>query len=309
VLASCLTGLKTKKKYFRCDREHLEWDAHRWPLIQSELLRYKPDVISLCEVDDFKTVRSFLSRFGYEGVFAKKRAPALDGVAIFWLKDRIAPVGVETAIYFEYRQKREPCAQVALLQELDVKCAKDDNNPQSVERMLFCATHLKADVFKVGPPTNSRSSLEAESHWNFYDLEQTRMEQLTTLATAFAARDVAFSKKQCSGGGATGDSKRKKRLPLVLCGDLNSTGLDSSAATKNDLFLNETGGKSSPSQQMDTPRVVKYLEALGLRRVPGYDWTHFGGFADQKKRAIPRVMDYVFFIRRCLVHWFVVTVR
>ena len=81
----------------------------------------RQDVVSLNEVDEYAQFADFFAPYGYEGVYAKKRSPAKDGVAIFWKCAKLEPAGCERAIWFETYSttvKREQCAQVALRQDL-----------------------------------------------------------------------------------------------------------------------------------------------------------------------------------------------
>ena len=145
MLADCLAGLgsnnggphKSKSStVFRTDASNLTFER-RFPKLIAHILQHDPDIITLCEVDHFECFKEALGEFhfssnsggGYDGVFAKKRTPAVDGVAIFWKRSRLDAVGAGRVIWLENDMEKEfmivpqkeNCAQVALLQDFWVK--------------------------------------------------------------------------------------------------------------------------------------------------------------------------------------------
>jgi len=78
-------------------RECMDWEKRR-PHIINEILRHKPDIIGLVELDKMKDLNSELEQHGYRGFFIKKDASTRpDGTGIFFKTDRLIldkdPVG------------------------------------------------------------------------------------------------------------------------------------------------------------------------------------------------------------------------
>jgi len=103
---------------FRCPSDLLSW-KRRWPLLKKLILDQEPDVIGLQELDlarecsfssskpggllrpgaaqglvgHGKDVLRDLEEAGFDGVFARKKGPATDGVGLFWRRSRLQGYG------------------------------------------------------------------------------------------------------------------------------------------------------------------------------------------------------------------------
>lgn len=168
VLADCLaisSSVFSPKKGFRCDPEALQWD-HRSALLRQELLKYRCDIISLCEVDRYEDFfEPTLSQEGFDGTFQRKRSPARDGVAIFWRRGRLEE-GLRRSVFLEHA-RRTKGAQVALLQRFCVApqalSSARKGNPGLLRNIVVCATHLRAsadDTFRMQQASEVISALK-----------------------------------------------------------------------------------------------------------------------------------------------------
>lgn len=103
VLADGLSGLRPDLGGFsRVGRDVLMWENRKWKILD-ELLRFKPDVITLQECDHYDDFfLPELAKQGYDGTFAPKPASAClkvsdrsDGCAIFVHTDKLRFVSTE----------------------------------------------------------------------------------------------------------------------------------------------------------------------------------------------------------------------
>ncbi|KAL0055163.1 hypothetical protein WJX82_008002 [Trebouxia sp. C0006] len=79
----------------------LKWN-YRWPGLLAEIVHYKPDVMSLQEVDHFDELASRLEPLGYEGRYAQRSGGRSDGCATFWRKDIFIAVAVDIIRFQSY---------------------------------------------------------------------------------------------------------------------------------------------------------------------------------------------------------------
>jgi len=93
ILADALAFADLAKDGFACGNNVLSWRNSRRDKIITEILRWKPDVFGLVELDHYDDLRSVFSRLGYDSVWLKKNRDFYkDGGAIFWNRDRFVKV-------------------------------------------------------------------------------------------------------------------------------------------------------------------------------------------------------------------------
>ena len=90
VLADCLAREHAAELYTSAPRWSLEW-SFRGPRIVKEIVHWRPDVACLQEVDVdcFDELEQALRRSGYAGWFTKRTGDRRDGLALFWLADKL----------------------------------------------------------------------------------------------------------------------------------------------------------------------------------------------------------------------------
>jgi len=90
LLADKLAYPDFKKGGFGCSFKQLNWNEYRKDRILAEIIKYKPDVLVLVELDHYEDIRFVLQEdFRYESIWKKKNKNFYtDGTGIFWRKDR-----------------------------------------------------------------------------------------------------------------------------------------------------------------------------------------------------------------------------
>eukprot|EP00392_Amoebophrya_sp_AT5.2_P006341 g6353.t1 len=176
----------------------------------------------------------------YGHVFAKKKSPAKDGVALFWRKDKLLPAGPEQVV--------QVGAQVAVVQDFWVlnndgrtAAAAGTSPPTSSSeeiRIRVCAAHLKADKLQLGNGTSRGNYFGSESFEDASWEERARVAQLSHLMEVlFPSNSAQRMKKR---------SEKPRRLPVLLLADLNAE---------------------------ENSRTLRYLTGCGLRGIAPA-WTH-----------------------------------
>jgi len=93
ILADALAFADLAKDGFACGNNVLSWKNSRRDKIITEILRWKPDVFGLVELDHYDDLRSVFGRLGYDSVWLKKNRDFYkDGGAIFWDRARFVKV-------------------------------------------------------------------------------------------------------------------------------------------------------------------------------------------------------------------------
>ncbi|XP_053559645.1 nocturnin isoform X2 [Bombina bombina] len=131
-----------KDNFVKCPMEALKWEQRKY-LILEEILKYRPHVLCLQEVDHyFDTFEPVLSRLGYQCTFfAKPWSPCLDvehnngpdGCALFFLQDRFQLISSDKIRLSARTLKTN---QVAIAETL--RCN------ETGRLLCFVVTHLKA---------------------------------------------------------------------------------------------------------------------------------------------------------------------
>jgi len=125
-----------------CPGSALEWGTRRWRLLE-ELVRHRPSIICLQEVDHFPMVERALASLGYTGHFTPKPdSPCIylpsnsgpDGCAVFYRSDEWEVVGeVHTRVL-----------EVWHVQSNQVAVAVNLRSRRSGKEVCVATTHLKA---------------------------------------------------------------------------------------------------------------------------------------------------------------------
>nr|CAD7575705.1 unnamed protein product [Timema californicum] len=132
---------QTNDNFVCCPDEALEWRTRRFHIVE-ELVGYNPDIICLQEVDHFNFLKKVLGSLGYSGMFfPKPDSPCLyikgnngsDGCAIFYRKDKLELLKMETRILEVWRVQSN---QVAILLLLKLR--------GTGREICVATTHLKA---------------------------------------------------------------------------------------------------------------------------------------------------------------------
>lgn len=88
MLADCYA----REEIFNFAPKDLLRSKRRWQATIEEILRYGADVICLQELDRYDDLKVEMDRQGYDGVYKQKGGKRLDGVAIFYKRDRFMPL-------------------------------------------------------------------------------------------------------------------------------------------------------------------------------------------------------------------------
>ncbi|KAL1221603.1 Carbon catabolite repressor-like protein [Cardamine amara subsp. amara] len=93
---------------------YLKW-GYRKRLICEELIRLKPDIICMQEVDKYFDLFSMVEKAGYAGSYKRRTGDNIDGCAMFWKADRFRVLEREN-IEFSQFGMRDNVAQLAVLE-------------------------------------------------------------------------------------------------------------------------------------------------------------------------------------------------
>ncbi|VVA98101.1 unnamed protein product [Arabis nemorensis] len=92
---------------------YLKW-GYRKRLICEELIRLKPDIICLQEVDKYFDLFCMMAKAGYAGSYKRRTGDNIDGCAMFWKADRFRVLEREN-IEFSQFGMRDNVAQLSVL--------------------------------------------------------------------------------------------------------------------------------------------------------------------------------------------------
>ncbi|ESQ48050.1 hypothetical protein EUTSA_v10020715mg [Eutrema salsugineum] len=93
---------------------HLKW-GYRKRLICEEMIRLKPDIICMQEVDKYFDLFSMMEKAGYAGSYKRRTGDNIDGCAMFWKADRFRVLEREN-IEFSRFGMRDNVAQLSVLE-------------------------------------------------------------------------------------------------------------------------------------------------------------------------------------------------
>jgi len=134
--------LGTKNDNFVCcPPEALVWSTRRWRLLE-EILRHKPDIICLQEVDHFKLLQAALGSVGYTGRFV----PKPDSPCIY-LADNNGPDGCAIFVRhakFDIVAEGQRVLEVWRVQSNQVVLCLNLRDKRSGRELCVATTHLKA---------------------------------------------------------------------------------------------------------------------------------------------------------------------
>lgn len=143
---------------FSCKSEDLCW-KRRWPKLKEMILSQEPDVIGLQELDlccdqsvvpqagkrtvlvgNGITIQEELDQAGYNGIVARKKGHASDGVGLFWRKSRFQATGNPMC------WPLSGTVHVALAQRLHLLSERANNDTFDEVTFTAVVTHLKAGL-------------------------------------------------------------------------------------------------------------------------------------------------------------------
>ncbi|PAA52628.1 hypothetical protein BOX15_Mlig018267g2 [Macrostomum lignano] len=208
----------TKKQYPYCPSWALQWEYRRRG-IMDELRAYQADILCLQEVETEQFgvfFRPELAKAGYEGIFSpKSRARTMtaneskyvDGVAIFWKRDRFTLVK-EDLIEF---------SQMAVEKyEKDCKA-----NHQMINRVMVRDNVAIMAIFEVlEESTGQRRQLvvsTAHIHWD-PEYSDVKLIQSIMLLSALWKKIENHLREQ----NPQADKVDVASMPTIICGDFNS---------------------------------------------------------------------------------------
>ena len=91
----------------------LDWKT-RAKMIVDHLIAVEADVLCLQEVQQWGMMQTVLAGHGYDGCYKQRTGHKLDGCAIFWKREKFAPVGEPVALEFNKSMGKEGEHRVAL---------------------------------------------------------------------------------------------------------------------------------------------------------------------------------------------------
>ena len=216
VTYNCLAEIyATKQQYPYCDLWALSWDF-RFQNLLREIMDVGPDVVCLQEVqaDHYEThVYSAMAEAGYEGVYKQKTrasmglAGKVDGCALFWRRQKFHLVESYSIEFNELAQR-----QVTQVMGLNIR---SEEGAATLNRLSRDNVAQLVVLELVQPPSLSRSSRDpmnqvciANTHLysnkDFPDVKLWQSWQLLQELETFVM-------------------SRGSNLPLMICGDFNST--------------------------------------------------------------------------------------
>merc|ERR1712060_252301 len=141
VLADKLAYPDLKKGGFGCSFELLDWEKCRKDKIIAEIIKYKPDIFVLVELDHYEDIRIILQEdYGYESVWKKKNKPFYDdGTGIFWKKERFEQSKIVKKALSRSFNSPDEADQVLVAVELSAARPNEDFVP-----FVIAGCHLKS---------------------------------------------------------------------------------------------------------------------------------------------------------------------
>ncbi|WZY95131.1 hypothetical protein YC2023_067460 [Brassica napus] len=103
-----------KDLYSNVSFPYLKW-GYRKRLICEELIRLRPDIICMQEVDKYFDLFSMMEKAGYAGSYKRRTGDNIDGCAMFWKADRFRVLEREN-IEFSQFGMRDNVAQLSVLE-------------------------------------------------------------------------------------------------------------------------------------------------------------------------------------------------
>ncbi|KAG2306145.1 hypothetical protein Bca52824_025893 [Brassica carinata] len=103
-----------KDLYSNVSFPYLKW-GYRKRLICEELIRLRPDIICMQEVDKYFDLFSMMEKAGYAGSYKRRTGDNIDGCAMFWKADRFRVLEREN-IEFSQLGMRDNVAQLSVLE-------------------------------------------------------------------------------------------------------------------------------------------------------------------------------------------------
>ncbi len=97
----------------------LAW-SKRSKMIYATLQQLGGDIVCLQEIDAWGEVQSVMAGMGYDGVFQRRTGTKEDGLAILWLRDKLAPIGKKEILQYNATLGKEGEDRVALRVCLEV---------------------------------------------------------------------------------------------------------------------------------------------------------------------------------------------
>lgn len=199
-------GLKQLSHNFRCDQSLLSWE-YRFPRLQTELLKHRPDLICLQELDStaWEDIQRVLQGNGYSsGVCGKAKGGANNFVAMFWRKERLRAQGEPEIVYLKTQG-----TIMAIVQRLQLL-------PKSAVHCV-CCTGQGRDAFGVCPLCDGVGHFKEEE-----DEAGSFLAVTTHLKAGLKEKDEVDRAKQADDllavlGNLAGPSEG-----IVFTGDLNS---------------------------------------------------------------------------------------
>lgn len=82
-----ITQIDVVPQYYYCPEYAQKWD-YRGPNLVREINSYSPDIVCLQEVDKFDFFESSFAQHGYVGIYEPRPYKHLDGLAMFYKKDK-----------------------------------------------------------------------------------------------------------------------------------------------------------------------------------------------------------------------------
>uniref|UniRef100_A0A5K3EL79 Endo/exonuclease/phosphatase domain-containing protein n=1 Tax=Mesocestoides corti TaxID=53468 RepID=A0A5K3EL79_MESCO len=288
----------TYSQYPYCPTWAIDWEYRRRGILE-ELRLYAPNIICLQEIDtdQFETVFvPELAKNNYEGIFlAKSRSrtmePAsarkVDGCAIFWLSEKFTKV---TEFRYEFMLS---CSNVS-----------EHPSPLLLNRVMTRDNVAIGVVLEIKAPSpgNSRRFCVSTGHIH-WDPEHSDVKLIQTII--WTAELWSHLDKLCGDSGKPGSGA--SRMPVVLCGDLNS--LPTSGVVE---FLSKGCVPTSHveflnfgfSYQFEDWKMLEKWAVDGdiLRHRFNFDRAYKGGIADGMKITnltydFKGMIDYIFFTR------------
>ncbi|PON94493.1 Endonuclease/exonuclease/phosphatase [Trema orientale] len=175
-----------KDLYLKVPPKFLEWDRRK-TLIREEIHQYNASILCLQEVDRFNDVKDLFQKDGFKGVYKGRTGEAYDGCAIFW-KEELFTLLHQENIEFQNFGLRNNVAQLCVL------------------KMNQHNSALDADPQSLAAPIQNRSLVIGNIHVLFNpNRGDIKLGQVRLLL------EKAYKLSQDWG-----------RIPVLLCGDLNS---------------------------------------------------------------------------------------
>jgi mRNA deadenylase 3'-5' endonuclease subunit Ccr4 len=212
---------RPRHEHLSCPEDLLK-RSHRFPMILSELLEYKADILCLQEVDEmiFDTLlRPTLGVMGYRGYFGKKISLQKEGCAIFW-----------STLKFQHVEGEMQTLSISQLFDADndntlvhwdgiakLNALMDQHDELRSITKEKIGQILQVVMLKARPSStcvdHDLSFVVANTHLFYHPLAA----HIRAMQTLAVCRKIDLIRKRQKG------CDTPKTLPFILCGDLNAT--------------------------------------------------------------------------------------